>query len=231
IKELETYVLTQTETFKKNIEMLNQKLQNLKQIWDSMVDESEEKTRQLQSLENELNTLKDESLKYENLLKEKIEENQHLESELQKLDMEIQSKENEENNLKTSISSLENELNRKRIELQDLITKIKNLIEKFNFEISELNLKLKETISRLDEIKTSKEAIRKLIEKNIIRTPEFLIIDALKGKTEVSLDYLQKTTQSKLNVITTIVSKLQSKGIIDYNPNTQQIIVKTEIKY
>ena len=212
---------------------------NLLTLVENFENEKNENAKKIQIKNDEIESLKNKLSQNNREILNLEEENKNLTENRQNLTKKIEE-------LKKIISDLENQIESKKGELSNREKRLEELEEnvnqmttdqeKFEEELKKLEAGLMEDYDKRLKYANSFEnrvkAMKLLIEKKYIKTPQVQLIGALQVGTELDLKNILQAYDIKMDVATKILRKIvELGGPVEFNEAAGMITLKAEVDF
>ncbi|MHA1713519.1 MAG: hypothetical protein ACTSW4_05730 [Candidatus Ranarchaeia archaeon] len=186
---------------------------------DKMLSDLEAEVAELQ---NKLTRKKEELATIQNNLNQAKAKNQEVNDK-------VAAKEEQARNAKTSRELVERDLEDQRNRVKQLETELEQLSASHEENIKELREQVLSESKKLSDITNSHKAIKLLIKEKALDMPELAIIESLKNKNESSVDFIQRSTGLRRELVVQVIKGLVSYGLLDFIEESGAIKIKEPI--
>ena len=209
----------------------------------SLVEQFEDaKNTNLKTIENnsdEINNLKNTISQNKRDITKLEEDNNISTKNRQELTEKIQSVQNKIKELEGQISTKKTEIENRSKRLQELennIQELSSVQEQFEEKMIQTEEQLKSEFDKKNGFVNSFEnrvkAMKLLIKKNYIRSPQVQLIQALQKDTALDLNNIIQALDIKMSTATNIIKKIiQLNGPIEFDEGTNKITLKSEVDF
>ncbi|MHA1522200.1 MAG: hypothetical protein ACTSRK_18650 [Promethearchaeota archaeon] len=167
------------------------------------------------------------------------EENKNLTGKRHNLNNKTEEFSNSIRNLETQLESKKGDITNLEQRLLDLEAKIHQMDteqEKFKEDYKKFEFGLVEEYSKREKyansFENSNKAMKLLVKKNYIKTPQVQLINALQVGTELDLDSILKANDIKMEVATKILRKIvELGGPVEFKEAAKKVILETEVDF
>lgn len=229
--DIKSYQEIQQSSLKKDLNMLSEELEALKELVEEKNQQITVKKRISDELEKEVSKKNSEITQLKTKHDSKLALKDNIEKEISALNTKINFVVLEVKTLETRVQELTKISQERRSKLEEE----KGILEKIKIEheksIKNLKLNHKSAQDKLNSLKSLHKSIKFLIDKKILKTPELQIIETLQGKSATSIDHIQKTTLIKTDAITSTILSLQKRGILQLDGRTGDIKIIKPISF
>ena len=132
-------------------------------------------------------------------------------------------------NTVTSREMAEKDLEDQRTRVQQLETELTQIEATHEDNIKELREQVLMESTKFNSASSSHKALALLIREKAIDLPEISIIEALINKNESSIEFIQRSTGLRIDLVVQVVKGLASRGLLDFIEDSGAIKVKEMI--
>ncbi|WEU40271.1 MAG: hypothetical protein OdinLCB4_007335 [Candidatus Odinarchaeum yellowstonii] len=229
ISELDSYEKTHFENLKNALNNITGEVEALRKLVEDKENGVKVKERDLKDLESSLSRLNDKLNHLKTVQEKKLKEKEQLTEDYASLISEVEKYEANVKNLEKVCLELDKKI---RVE-EEKLEKAEHILNDLKTEIEKENKTLQQQreseLNELNRMKSLHKAVKYLLDNKMLKTPEYAIIEALIGKSTVSLDYIQKTTLTKIDVVKNVVKALEKRGLLELNESTGQIKILKDL--
>ncbi len=188
-----------------------------------------QKDKMVAELESEVMTLQNElARKREDLAQVQSNLNQ-IKIKNQELSGKVATKEEQARNTVTSREMAERDLEDQRNRVQQLETDLTQTETTHEDSIKDLREQVLMESTKLNSATSAHKALALLIREKAIDLPEISIIEALVNKTESSIEFIQRSTGLRNDLVVQVVKGLAARGLLDFIEDSGVIKVKEMI--
>ena len=212
---------------------------NLLTLVEKFETEKNDNAKMIQTKNDEIESLKNKVSQNNREILNLEEGNKNLTENRQDLISKIEEKTNKIRDLENQIETKKGELSNRNQRLQELEANVNQMTtdqEKFEGELKELESSLMEEYDKklryANSFENRAKAMKLLIEKNYIKTPQVHLINALQVGTELDLKNILQANDIKMEVATKIFRKIvELGGPVEYNETAGKVTLKTEVDF
>ena len=235
-----TSILEEINRLKENsLPKLKQHPSKLLELVEKFESEKDNNLNTIEANSDEINSLKNKISQNKRDISKLEEENNDLTKKRQELGDKIKKIQNELTETQEKISAKKGELENRESRLKDLEENIQELTttqKEIEEKIKELEIQLRADFDKKDKIVRSFEnrvkAMRLLINKDYIRSPQVQIIQALQKDTALDVNNMVQALDIKLGRAQSILRKIvELNGPIDYDEVADKVTLKAEVDF
>lgn len=212
---------------------------NLLSLVEKFENEKNDNAKMIQTKNDEIESLKNKVSQNNREILNLGEGNKNLTENRQDLTSKIEEKTNKIRELENQIESKKGELSNREKRLQELEDNVSQMTtdqEKFEGELKKLESSLIEDYDKrlkyANSFENRAKAMKLLIEKNYIKTPQVHLINALQVGTQLDLKNILQANDIKMDVATKILRKIvELGGPVEFDEAAGKVTLKTEVDF
>ena len=212
---------------------------NLTTLVENFENEKNDNVKKIQTKNDEIETLKNKVSQNNREILNLEEENKNLTENRQDLISKIEDLTNNIRDLENQIETKKGELSTREQRLGELEENVHQMTtdqEKFEGELKKLEIDLMENYDKrlkyANSFENRAKAMKLLIEKNYIKTPQVHLIGALQVGTELDLKNILQAYDIRMEVATKILRKIvELGGPVEFDEAAGKVTLKTEVDF
>ena len=212
---------------------------NLLALVENFENEKNANVKKIQTQNDEIESLKNKVSQNNREILNLEEENKNLTEKRQDLMNKIEELTNNIRDLENQKESKKGELSNREQRLQELEANVHQMTteqEKFEGELKKLEISLMEEYDKrlkyANSFDNRMKAMKLLIEKNYIKSPQVHLISALQVGTELDLNNILQAYDIKMEVAAKILRKIvELGGPVEFNEATGKVLLKAEVDF
>ena len=222
VMNLRTQLETHEQRFNGNIlsmknllEILDQKLKEVKNEEDELSLRFQRSKEQIESLENTISKLTNEVNELETKIKNQQEIQNQQEETLSKLRTAIDDLETRKTNYQNAITALKADISTMKQQLDQKRSARETLLANLDKEVEEVTFKLEEAKKKLQSLAEEYSGMDYLMSSDLMQTPEVEILAIVAAQRPVSSEAIKDQVKSVSAVLVTrTITKLEADGMI-----------------
>ena len=222
VMNLRTQLETHEQRFNENIlsmknllEILDQKLKEVKNEEDELSLRFQRSKEQIESLENTISKLTNEVNELETKIKNQQEIQNQQEETLSKLRTAIDDLETRKTNYQNAITALKADISTMKQQLDQKRSARETLLANLDKEVEEVTFKLEEAKKKLQSLAEEYSGMDYLMSSDLMQTPEVEILAIVAAQRPVSSEAIKDQVKSVSAVLVTrTITKLEADGMI-----------------